>query len=605
MIIRVRSNVGMARLNFDSPEATVNDLITAIAAHYSLSQKSVKLANNLDGSSPITCGDLKDTLNSRGIKHGDVIYLVEKIEKETVAKSSIDAGGNVISAGTHFQIAETTNPSALGNGNNWPETAVPPNRPPLVSSTVPVAALKRDIQRDQRLPEGSEANAQTALPASHPPTQPQFNISDYQFDDEDNYRAPDSVKRERLLGSPSPARFRSEWEPSHGIESRFIGTDGRRGRPGDTITGFAPFSDDPSPVARGVEPKIDEEMLAAMRSAGINEYEIHLMMQRLRDEALAEELQRRNGPSPREAARSLEIEPTFDSLDDDVLSIRSAARVTGQSADEIMSAIEARLQGYRERGGGGYVPSAFSSSSSASLSPYEKHLRKIREQRAAVAVRTRPGDEAAAPEAVVAAPSPRSPKALSLIELKRELEDFETRGAGSSSSSRNCVSTSASSRIGTRSDAAAARTVARRQRIGLDSEKPSNAPVISVTASASVPSAVARSTGRQEREAGGDNAVPRPRPRPSSTIDDPDDQMLMLAIQNSLQDTRPPGRPPPPRTDAFSDGFLSTGATTATDQPRRSTALGPRSTPSVDAINLEYLDEEEMLAQAIRESLRK
>jgi hypothetical protein len=182
--------------------------MVAVAGLYGLSHDSVRLAFDLEGTRMITMGTLEDTLSLRNISHGELIYLVDlKIEREVVAKSSVDAAGNVRAAGTHFaavaQIQGVRHSSLdLEDATNqWPEAAVPTARSSLVSNAVPVAALKRDSEM-RAAEEGNTVSTTQPVISRGPSAVPHPNalIAVAPTSIEDGYRRPDAVKRERLVG---------------------------------------------------------------------------------------------------------------------------------------------------------------------------------------------------------------------------------------------------------------------------------------------------------------------------------------------------------------------------------------------------------------------
>lgn len=452
MIIRVRSNVGTVKVNLDDVGAppTVNSLVRAVAGQYGLSYGTVSLAFDLEGTRMITTGTLEDTLSLRNINHGELIYLVDlKIEREVVAKSSVDAAGNVRAAGTHFAaVAQTqggmhnisSTSSDLENATNqrWPEAAVPSARSPLVSNAVPVAALKRD--GEIRVAEGGIpglGRGPGAVP--HPnvltAVAPTF-AADYT--NEDGYRRPDAVKRERLVGG-SPTSPLPTWAGDFPFARDRVGLGSfgeLRDWMGEAGSGILLGTSAP-PVhefssssvfgsGSGAGSLIDSDTLAAARAAGVSEAEIGRLVQTTVDEALARQQQIEHESERKEAAS--------------LAAFRQSTKLQAEGAEKLMAEIEARLEMYKganpkaASSGVGYVPTAVERGivdvGGGGLSPYESHLRRIRDKKPGAKIVSSPptgginrrsgvglGGGGASSEAS----GGQSPRYMSLQQLNREL----------------------------------------------------------------------------------------------------------------------------------------------------------------------------------------
>lgn len=429
------------------------------------------------------------------------------------------------------------------------------------------------------------------------------------------------MRRERLLGG----------SPLSGIDS-----------PGHSPFGFGPSNPERrvssnsvgATVDTSAELTLDKETLEAARASGLSEYDIMQMVQGAADEALAKRLATNVGSSGysgtgRQQTSALltrannlmpasrlggdwtllnegDDEDGVDSIDTlDTIDRLLAARMIAERAARNFGVLEKGLaQGLGERksdavgrdrmqGHSGIATNSISSMNRGSGSPYERHLRRVRSSNLVQGL--------GGAEGIGNLPSPprpsappidafstigsqsiggKSPKQLSLAELHREL----VVGIGLPAPERS-------------------EREVRRARLGFGI-------------------------------GAGTNADPHSFPSQNVVCDrdsgDLDEQLLRIAINDSLLGTRPPSKPKAEvnsvvtssiateRDAAINSGRVSrtiisvtSSSSSRLDGPKASTPNipavarhAPHHSTNLSTINLVDLDEDEQLARAIRESMR-
>mmetsp|Transcript_14370 Transcript_14370/g.23783 ORF Transcript_14370/g.23783 Transcript_14370/m.23783 type:complete len:820 (+) Transcript_14370:54-2513(+) len=112
MLIRLRSNLGMWKLNIDDGNMSVGDLKKKIFTDFKFLPEfvpcdillSATMTTESGNDGPETFSDPSTTLNQLDIKHGCMVYIVSKLNQTVIEKSYVGEDGNMVEAGTKISI---------------------------------------------------------------------------------------------------------------------------------------------------------------------------------------------------------------------------------------------------------------------------------------------------------------------------------------------------------------------------------------------------------------------------------------------------------------------------------------------------------------------
>ena len=178
MLIRVRSSIGLLKITVQDPSPTVLCIKRELERSYQLPLSQQLLLLETMESEPLKDDAL---LSSLGIKRGDIIKLDGRIEKEEIAKSTIDNDGVLLVAGTKRVI--------IVPSGNYPsqttETAHINDRDADSKTTIP-SAVSSGFGEDTK----SSIKAHDTSPKWHE----DLNLNEFNFDEDDALQGRDDTE---------------------------------------------------------------------------------------------------------------------------------------------------------------------------------------------------------------------------------------------------------------------------------------------------------------------------------------------------------------------------------------------------------------------------
>jgi hypothetical protein len=311
MILRIRTNVGVSRIEIDEG-ATLSELKEKIVASLNMQAPStaIVLALDLRGTNALADGVL--TLRECNIRHGTEIFVLGRFEKRVVEKSYVDPDGAVVQAGTSLHMVDDEGRDIEHNKRKQESSSGSTADP---ASTVHQLPHANPVQPAHPIP---HVDAPAVEPAPAPQTQQKdmlkekavspvddfeyvnyADVGDYNDGagntaDEHAVRAPDPAQRMTLLEDRTLSA-RSAGEGGFNL----INTPGGRSMMQAVLTDQVLYVPDSfcTAVFRTVisthhlyaHQELAEvaQLESSLRDAGLREYDIQMEVQNLQDELIA------------------------------------------------------------------------------------------------------------------------------------------------------------------------------------------------------------------------------------------------------------------------------------------------------------------------------
>jgi len=268
MLVRIRTNIATWRIKVPDT-ASLLDLKQILFTEYKIPIDQQEFEEiSTDQSDDV----LLHAIKPHGVKHGDMLSLKGRLEKEVVKDSYIDKDGVVVSAGTTLTrvISESSSDDKAGCND---------------TSSASSKAIEAKAECGAKVPSGSSAPASVSAPASS--SSIHFGVEDQaatqqeeffdpqcvpdpdMFDDygEEQVRAPDAQKTETLLGQDPGSDIAYEF--ARHLNSRISLND---------VLGSSVGSSEAFLRSRAINPAADsvESFNDIMRQMGRNPLQTHL-----------------------------------------------------------------------------------------------------------------------------------------------------------------------------------------------------------------------------------------------------------------------------------------------------------------------------------------